>query len=103
MAFQAKTFPSNRYLDNRVFVALANGDICVYLRDGIIWNTTSSHCLTIGSVTSPVTKLLNVHGKLWCSTQGIIKVLDTDTFTVSDASQVDGSIFMFVLFSFTFR
>jgi len=23
-----------RYLDNRVFVSLANGDICVYLRDG---------------------------------------------------------------------
>lgn len=22
-----------RYLDNRVFVSLANGDICVYLRD----------------------------------------------------------------------
>lgn len=72
-----------RYLDNRVFVALANGDICVYLRDGIAWNTTSSHCLSIGTVTSPVTKLLNVHGKLWCSIQGIIKVLDIETLAVS--------------------
>ncbi|KAH8399046.1 hypothetical protein KR215_001287, partial [Drosophila sulfurigaster] len=72
------------YLDNRVFVSLANGDVCVYLRDGATsWNTCLSHCLSIGTVTSPVTKLLNVNGKLWCSIQGIIKVLDTETFSVS--------------------
>ncbi|KAH8310855.1 hypothetical protein KR044_003245, partial [Drosophila immigrans] len=71
------------YLDNRVFVSLANGDVCVYLRDGATsWNTCLSHCLSIGTVTSPVTKLLNVNGKLWCSIQGIIKVLDTETFSV---------------------
>lgn len=71
-------------MDNRVFVSLANGDICVYLRDGVVWNTTSSHCLSIGTVTSPVTKLLNVHGKLWCSVQGVIKILDVDELTVSE-------------------
>ncbi|XP_073831491.1 rho guanine nucleotide exchange factor 17 isoform X2 [Musca autumnalis] len=76
------------YLDNRVFVALANGDICVYLRDGSVWNTTSSHCLSIGTVTSPVTKLLNVHGKLWCSIQGIIKVLDIETLAVVNQIQI---------------
>ncbi|XP_065364774.1 uncharacterized protein LOC135957872 isoform X2 [Calliphora vicina] len=76
------------YLDNRVFVALANGDICVYLRDGIAWNTTSSHCISIGTVTSPVTKLLNVHGKLWCSIQGIIKVLDIEKLAVVNQIQI---------------
>ncbi|XP_058979261.1 uncharacterized protein LOC101893211 isoform X1 [Musca domestica] len=76
------------YLDNRVFVALANGDICVYLRDGAVWNTTSSHCLSIGTVTSPVTKLLNVHGRLWCSIQGIIKVLDIETLAVVNQIQI---------------
>ncbi|XP_068156307.1 LOW QUALITY PROTEIN: uncharacterized protein [Drosophila tropicalis] len=77
------------YLDNRVFVSLANGDICVYLRDGATsWNTCSSHCLSIGTVTSPVTKLLNVDGKLWCSIQGIIKVLDVDTLTVINQIQI---------------
>ncbi|XP_054081829.1 uncharacterized protein Arhgef17_1 isoform X3 [Zeugodacus cucurbitae] len=76
------------YLDNRVFVSLANGDICVYLRDGVAWNTSSSHCLSIGTVTSPVTKLLNVHGKLWCSIQGIIKVLDTETLLVVNQIQI---------------
>uniref|UniRef100_A0A1B0FJA0 DH domain-containing protein n=1 Tax=Glossina morsitans morsitans TaxID=37546 RepID=A0A1B0FJA0_GLOMM len=76
------------YLDNRVFVSLANGDICVYLRDGVVWNTTSSHCLSIGTVTSPVTKLLNVHGKLWCSVQGVIKILDVDELTVVNQIQI---------------
>lgn len=46
------------------------------------WNTCSSHCLSIGTVTSPVNKLLNVNGRLWCSIQGIIKVLDVETLTV---------------------
>ncbi|KAL7729541.1 hypothetical protein ACLKA6_007836 [Drosophila palustris] len=77
------------YLDNRVFVSLANGDICVYLRDGATsWNTSLSHCLSIGTVTSPVTKLLNVNGKLWCSIQGIIKVLDTESFSVVNQIQI---------------
>ncbi|KAH8329800.1 hypothetical protein KR074_010416, partial [Drosophila pseudoananassae] len=97
------------YLDNRVFVSLANGDICVYLRDGgkfflrvmfyhfidgivsilaTSWNTCSSHCLSIGTVTSPVTKLLNVNGRLWCSIQGIIKVLDVETLTVINQIQI---------------
>ncbi|XP_033149839.1 rho guanine nucleotide exchange factor 17 isoform X2 [Drosophila busckii] len=77
------------YLDNRVFVSLANGDIYVYLRDGATsWNTCSSHCISIGTVTSPVNKLLNVNGKLWCSIQGIIKVLDTETFSVINQIQI---------------
>ncbi|BFF89044.1 uncharacterized protein DMAD_07886 [Drosophila madeirensis] len=77
------------YLDNRVFVSLANGDICVYLRDGATsWNTCSSHCLSIGTVTSPVTKLLNVNGRLWCSIQGIIKVLDVETLQVIHQIQI---------------
>ena len=48
-----------------------------------VWNTTSSHRISIGTVSSPVTKLLNVHGKLWCSIQGVIKVLDIETLSVS--------------------
>lgn len=54
------------------------------------WNTCLSHCLSIGTVTSPVTKLLNVNGKLWCSIQGIIKVLDTESFSVCDLRSIIG-------------
>lgn len=71
------------YLENRIFVSLSNGDICVYIRESSSWNTNSPIVLSIGSVTSPVTKLLNVHGKLWCSIQGVIKILNTSTLQVS--------------------
>lgn len=70
------------YLDNRVFVSLANGDIYIYTRENSSWNIHSPMVLTIGSVTSPVTKLLNVYGKLWCSIQGVIKILNTSTLQV---------------------
>lgn len=46
------------------------------------WNTTSPLTITIGTVSNPVTRLLNVHGKLWCSIQGYIKILDTTTLQV---------------------
>lgn len=71
------------YLDNRVFVSLGNGDICVYVRENGTWNTHSPLVLSIGTITSPVTKLLNVYGKLWCSIQGVIKILNTSTLQVS--------------------
>lgn len=70
------------YLDNRVFVALSNGDICVYVRENSSWSTHSPIVLSMGSLINPVTKLLNVYGKLWCSIQGVIKILNTSTLQV---------------------
>ena len=71
------------YLDNRIFVSLSNGDICVYIRESSSWNTNSPIVLSLGSVMSPVTKLLNVYGKLWCSIQGVIKILNITTLQVN--------------------
>lgn len=47
------------------------------------WNTVSPTTITVGTVTNPATKLINVHGKLWCSIQGNIKVLNTSTLQVT--------------------
>ncbi|XP_055853604.1 rho guanine nucleotide exchange factor 17 isoform X2 [Episyrphus balteatus] len=76
------------HMDNRIFISLANGDLCVYHRENVGWNTTSPLFISIGTVSSPVTKLMNVYGKLWCSIQGIIKVLDTKTLQVVHQIQV---------------
>ncbi|XP_055643721.1 uncharacterized protein LOC129779951 [Toxorhynchites rutilus septentrionalis] len=76
------------YLCNRVFVSLANGDVCVYCRDNSGWNTGNPFTITVGTVTSPITKLLNVHGKLWCAIQGSIKVLNTTTMQVDSQIQI---------------
>ncbi|XP_015585736.1 rho guanine nucleotide exchange factor 10-like protein isoform X2 [Cephus cinctus] len=78
------------YLDNKVFVSLANGDITVYCRDHTgSWNTGDPTTISVGTVASPVTKMLPVSGKLWCGCHNTIKVLNTHpldiehTFTVS--------------------
>jgi Rho guanine nucleotide exchange factor 17 len=72
------------YLENRIFVSLANGDVCVYVREnGSSWNIASPIILSIGSDANPFTKLLNVYGKLWCSVQGVIKILNVYTLKVS--------------------
>lgn len=47
------------------------------------WNTNSPITISVGAITSPVTKLLNVHGKIWCAIQGTIKVLNVQQLQVS--------------------
>ncbi|XP_058821549.1 uncharacterized protein LOC131683523 [Topomyia yanbarensis] len=76
------------YLSNKVFVSLANGDICVYTRDNNGWNTATPLTVSIGTVTNPVSKLLSVQGKLWCAIQGCIKVLNTTTIQVDSHIQI---------------
>ncbi|XP_015511669.1 rho guanine nucleotide exchange factor 17 isoform X3 [Neodiprion pinetum] len=66
------------YLDNKVFVSLANGDITVYSRDHLGgWITSDPTTISVGTVASPVTKMLPVAGKLWCGCHNTIKILNT--------------------------
>lgn len=69
--------------ENRIYVSLANGEIYIYNRENCAWNLKSPIILSVGTVLNPVSKLLSVHGKLWCSIQGIVKVLNTSTLQVS--------------------
>ncbi|XP_058793844.1 uncharacterized protein LOC131665757 isoform X2 [Phymastichus coffea] len=65
------------YLDNKVFVSLANGDVTVYSRDHLGgWNTSDPTTLSVGTVASPVTKMLPVSGKLWCASHNSVKILN---------------------------
>ncbi|KYN28457.1 Rho guanine nucleotide exchange factor 17 [Trachymyrmex cornetzi] len=71
------------YLDNKVFVSLANGDITVYVRDHTGgWNTPDPTTVSVGTVASPVTKMLSVSGKLWCGCHNSVKVLNTHTLDI---------------------
>nr|XP_034173333.1 rho guanine nucleotide exchange factor 17 isoform X7 [Osmia lignaria] len=86
------------YLDNKVFVSLANGDITVYTRDHMGgWNTPDPTTVSIGTAASPVTKMLPVSGKLWCSCHNSVKILNTHsldiehTFAVSNDTSLSVS------------
>ncbi|KAG2456964.1 ARHGH factor, partial [Polypterus senegalus] len=70
------------YLDNKVFVSLANGDIIVYQREaGSFWDPQNSQTICLGTPGSPITKMVPVAGKLWCGCQNRVLVINTVTLS----------------------
>ncbi|XP_077197324.1 rho guanine nucleotide exchange factor 17 [Paroedura picta] len=68
------------YLDNQVFVSLANGELIAYQREaGRFWDSQNSKSLALGSPGSPVTKMVAVASKLWCGCQNRVVILSTAT------------------------
>ncbi|XP_023784987.1 rho guanine nucleotide exchange factor 17-like [Cyanistes caeruleus] len=75
------------YLDNQVFVSLANGELVVYQREaGRFWDPQNSKSLSLGSPGSPITKMVAVAGKLWCGCQNRVIILNTATLAQEVAS-----------------
>ncbi|KFU84833.1 Rho guanine nucleotide exchange factor 17, partial [Chaetura pelagica] len=77
------------YLDNQVFVSLANGELVVYQREaGRFWDPQNSKSLSLGSPGNPITKMVAVAGKLWCGCQNRVIVLNTATLAQEHTLQV---------------
>ncbi|CAN9511575.1 unnamed protein product [Ophioblennius macclurei] len=77
------------YLDNKVFVSLANGEMIVYQREaGSFWDAQSSQTLVLGSPSSPVTKMVPVGGRLWCGSQNRVLIINTTTLVQEHCFQV---------------
>ncbi|XP_004708976.1 rho guanine nucleotide exchange factor 17, partial [Echinops telfairi] len=68
------------YLNNQVFVSLANGELVVYQREaGRFWDPQNSKSRTLDAQGSPITKMVSVGERLWCSCQNQVLVLNPDT------------------------
>ncbi|XP_006141202.1 rho guanine nucleotide exchange factor 17, partial [Tupaia chinensis] len=68
------------YLNNQVFVSLANGELMVYQREaGRFWDPQNFKSVTLGAQGSPITKMVSVGGRLWCGCQNRVLVLSPDT------------------------
>ncbi|NWR80950.1 ARHGH factor, partial [Centropus unirufus] len=77
------------YLDNQVFVSLANGELVAYQREaGRFWDPQNSKSLSLGSPGSPITKMVSVAGKLWCGCQNRVIILNTTTLAQEHTLQV---------------
>ncbi|XP_069747893.1 rho guanine nucleotide exchange factor 17-like [Narcine bancroftii] len=77
------------YLDNKVFVSLANGELIVYQRDaGSFWDPQNSHMLCLGSPGNPVTKMVQVAGRLWCGCQNRILIVNSTTLCQEHMIQI---------------
>ncbi|XP_054270541.1 rho guanine nucleotide exchange factor 17 isoform X2 [Macrosteles quadrilineatus] len=79
------------YLDNRVFVALANGDISIYSRENSgKWNTSQPETVTVGTVSSPVSRMVPISNKLWCSCNNEIKILNISSLSIEHQFSASG-------------
>lgn len=68
------------YLNNQVFVSLANGELVVYQREaGRFWDPQNFKSVTLGAQGSPITRMVSVGGRLWCGCQNRVLVLSPDT------------------------
>ncbi|XP_037533306.1 rho guanine nucleotide exchange factor 17 [Nematolebias whitei] len=77
------------YLDDKVFVSLANGEVIVYQREaGSFWDPQSSQTLVLGTPSSPVTKMVPVGGKLWCGSLNRVLIINTTTLVQEHWFQV---------------
>ncbi|KAJ7319655.1 hypothetical protein JRQ81_019166 [Phrynocephalus forsythii] len=77
------------YLENQVFVSLANGELVVYQREaGRFWDSQNAKSLALGSPGSPVTKMVAVGRKLWCGCQNRVIVLNPSTLQQEHKFQV---------------
>ena len=78
------------HMHQRVFVSLATGDLVVYGRanDGL-WDLENPYVRQLGNVSSPITKLLEVHGRLWCGRSNRVVVVNPSTLQVEREFQVD--------------
>ncbi|XP_065165662.1 rho guanine nucleotide exchange factor 17 isoform X2 [Atheta coriaria] len=83
------------YLENRVFISLANGDLIIYERDSSsgAWNTNAPITMPIGSTQQPVSKMLPNSGKLWCACGNSIKVLNVETLAVEHTFAAHGDAY----------
>lgn len=78
------------YMDNKVYIALGNGDIIIYDRESSgCWNTSSPTTVSIGSTTMPVSKMLPGVGKIWCGCGNTVKVFNTETLVTENSMTVN--------------
>ncbi|XP_043279981.1 uncharacterized protein [Venturia canescens] len=77
------------YFDNKVFVALANGDIVVYTCEySCGWNTQNPITITVGTPAAPVTKMTLISMKLWCGCHNTVRILNTTTLEIEHSFAV---------------
>lgn len=55
---------------------------------GGVWDKTGFECLTVGSSTYPVTRMVVVAGNIWCGTSNTIKILNPASREIEDVITV---------------
>ncbi|PSN51853.1 hypothetical protein C0J52_04735 [Blattella germanica] len=73
----ASTLEANKY---KLLMRIPLDDLEVVKGGG--WNTTDPYTVSVGTVATPVTRMLPIAGKLWCGCHNSIKILNTSSLEV---------------------
>lgn len=75
-----------RHYKGRVFAALANGAIAVFIRDSDgNWSDSGYHLIKLGKATSSVCHLIVVAGRIWAAYRNCVVVIDPKELSVESA------------------
>jgi len=72
------------YFENKVFVALSGGELCIYKRDLLsgIWDLTSPQTIHVSYTCANVTCMTAVAGRIWCGCQNTIVLVNATSFNL---------------------
>ena len=71
-----------RYFDNKVFVALGNGELCIYKRDaGNGWDVAAPQKIQIANGL-PVVCVNVVANRIWCGCQNNVVLVNATTLKI---------------------
>eukprot|EP00794_Sanderia_malayensis_P007578 gene7578-8417_t len=77
------------YQENKVFVALANGELIVYKRDpGNGWEVAYPETIRVGSNGASITCIAAAAGRIWCGCQNNIILINSSTLKIETTIQV---------------
>lgn len=71
-------FSSSRYFENKVFIALGSGELCIYKRElgGGAWQLSSPEIIHVSITGSAIACMTAVAGRIWCGCQNTIVLVN---------------------------
>jgi len=69
---------SFRYFENKVFVALGGGELCIYKRDVAsgTWDLTAPETIHVSITGAAISCMTAVAGRIWCGCQNTIVLVN---------------------------
>ena len=70
-----------RYFENKVFVALSTGELCMYQRDPATsnWNIYNPQTIHVSITGSAIVCVTAVAGRIWCACQNTVVLVNAST------------------------
>ena len=70
-----------RYFENKVFVALSTGELCMYQRDPATsnWNIYNPQTIHVSITGSAIVCVTAVAGRIWCPCQNTVVLVNAST------------------------